>query len=132
MEKGEWKREKGPRTRRPATIVERVEDFAVRAVGLFRYLQDQPDRAGWVIGKQFLRAATSVGANAEEAQDASSRKDFVHRFSIALREAWEARYWLRIMRRTGMVPPERLDSLLDEAGEIYAILNAIVRKARQP
>jgi four helix bundle protein len=84
-----------------------------------------------VIGKQFLRAATSVGANAEEAQDASSKKDFAHRFSISLREAREARYWLRLMHRTGMVPPERLDPLIQEAGEIYAILSTIVRTSRR-
>ncbi|MEM1115586.1 MAG: four helix bundle protein [Bacteroidota bacterium] len=108
-----------------------MEDFAVRAVGLFRYLQEQPDRAGWVIGKQFLRAATSVGANAEEAQDASSRKDFVQKYSIALREAREARYWLRLMKRTEMVPADRIEPLLTEAGEIYAILSAVVRNAKQ-
>lgn len=111
-------------------IVERTEDCAVRAVGVFRFLQDQNDRAGWVVGKQFLRAATSVGANTEEAQDASSRKDFVHRMSVALREAREARYWLRIMQKTGMAPPDRLNSLIQEAGEIYAILSAIVRKSK--
>ena len=83
-----------------------------------------------MVGKQFLRAAMSVGANAEEAQDASSRRDFAHRYSIALREAREARYWLRIMRRTDLAPPERLDPLIQEAGEIYAVLSAIVRKAK--
>ena len=88
--------------------------------------------AGWVVGKQFLRAATSVGANAEEAQDASSRKDFAPRFSVALREAREARYWLRIMRRTDTVPSERLDPLIREAGEVYAVIHAIVRKTRDP
>ncbi|MDT0631678.1 four helix bundle protein [Rubrivirga sp. S365] len=114
----------------PRDIVERTEDFAVRAVGVFRYLQDRPDRAGWVVGKQFLRAATSVGANVEEAQDASSRKDFAHRYSIALREARESRYWLRIMRKTEMAPPDRLDPLIQEASELYAILSTIVKKAR--
>ena len=118
-------------TSKSRRVLERSEDFAVRAVGVFRYLQDQPDRAGWEVGKQFLRAAMSVEANAEEAQDASSRKDFAHRFSIALREAREARYWLRIMRRTGMVPTERLDPLLQEAGEIYAILRSIVKTTRE-
>lgn len=74
----------------------------------------------------------SIGANAEEAQDASSRQDFAHRYSISLREAREARYWLRIMARTEMVPYERLEPLLDESSEIYAILFSIVKKARAP
>ena len=76
------------------------------------------------------REPKAGAANVEEAQDASSRKDSAHRLSIALREAREARYWLRIMRRTSLAPPERLDPLLDEAGEIYAAIHAIVRKAR--
>lgn len=128
MEKGKGRTGAGSKGR---DLLPRVEDFAVRAVGLFRYLQEQPDRAGWVIGKQFLRAATSVGANAEEAQDASSRKDFVQKYSIALREAREARYWLRLMKRTEMVPADRIEPLLTEAGEIYAILSAVVRNAKQ-
>ena len=111
-------------------IVERTEDFAVRAVGVFRFLQDQNDRAGWVVGKQFLRAATSVGANTEEAQDASSRKDVVHRMSVALREAREARYWLRILLKTGMAPSDRLTPLIQEAGELYVILSAIARMSK--
>ena len=125
------KREKAKGTQQ-RDLPERLETFAVRAVGLFRYLQDQPDRAGWIVGKQFLRAAMSVGANAEEAQDASSRQDFAHRYSVSLREAREARYWLRIMVRTDMAPTERLQPLLDESNEIYAILSTIVRKARAP
>lgn len=116
---------------RDPDILARCEDFAVRAIGLFRFLQDQPDRAGWVVGKQFLRSATSIGANAEEAQDASSRRDFIHRYSIAQREARETRYWLRLMIRTEMVQEERAVSLLDEADQLYRILTAILRSAKR-
>ena len=76
------------------------------------------------------REPKAGAANVEEAQDASSRKDFARRLSIALREAREARYWLRIIRRTSLAPPERLGPLLDEAGEIYAVIHATVRKTR--
>lgn len=103
----------------------------MRAVELFRELQRQPDRAAWVVGKQFLRSATSIGANVEEAQDASSRRDFVHRYSIAQRKARETRYWLRIMSRTDMVSPEDAAPMLDEAGQLYAILTAIIRTAKR-
>lgn len=125
--KGEGSGVKG----RDPDILARCEDFAVRAIGLFRFLQDQPDRAGWVVGKQFLRSATSIGANAEEAQDASSRRDFIHRYSIAQREARETRYWLRLMIRTEMVQEERAVSLLDEADQLYRILTAILRSAKR-
>ena len=114
----------------PQDILERLEDYAVRAVGLFRYLQEQPDRAGWDLGRQYLRAAISIGANAEEAQDASSKKDFVYKYSIALREARESRFFLRIFIRVELAPEERLRPLLQETNELYAILATIVRNAK--
>ena len=111
-------------------LIERLEDYAVHAVGLFRYLQEQQDRAGWILGKQYLRAATSIGANFEEAQDASSRREFIHKASIALREARESRFWLRLFIRTDMAPRSRLEPLLQETEELYAILTVIVRKSK--
>lgn len=110
-------------------IAQRTEDYAVRAVRLFLHLQEQPGRAGWIVGKQYLRAATSIGANVEEAQDAESRRDFIHKYSIARKEAREARYWLRLLLRAEIVAPVRIQPLLDETGEIYAILTGIIRSA---
>ena len=63
-------------------IQERTLEYAVRAVRLFQALQALPDRAGWTIGRQFLRAATSIGANVAEAQSAESRADFAHKLSL--------------------------------------------------
>ena len=126
MTRGEGRKEATP------NIQQRTEDYAVRAVRLYQHLQEQPDRAGWIVGKQYLRAATSIGANVEEAQGAESRRDFVHKCRIARKEAREARYWLKILQRTELVAPERVRSLLDETGEIYAVLTAIIRKAERP
>ena len=64
-------------------IRHRTLEYALRAVNLYRALQEGKDGAGWVIGRQFLRAATSVGANVAEAQAAESRADFIHKYSIA-------------------------------------------------
>ncbi len=111
-------------------ILERLEDYAVRAVGLFRYLQGQPDRAGWDLGRQYLRSAASIGANAEEAQDASSKKDFIYKYGIALREARESSFFLRLFIRVDLAPEERLKPLLQETEELYAILTTIVRNAK--
>ena len=114
----------------PQDILERLEDYAVRAVGLFRYLQEQPDRASWDLGRQYLRAATSIGANAEEAQDASSKKDFIYKYSIALREARESRYFFRLFIRVELAPEDRLRPLLEETNELYAILSTIVKNVK--
>ena len=74
---------------RPAKIRERAFAFSLRAIKLYQHWQKQKDGVGWAIGKQFLRAACSVGANVEEAQSAESRADFSHKLGIAQKEARE-------------------------------------------
>ena len=76
-----------------------------------------------------MRAATSIGANAEEAQDASSKKDFIYKYSIALREARESRYFLRLFIRVELAPEDRLRLLLEETNELYATLSTVVKNA---
>jgi four helix bundle protein len=66
-------------------------------VKVFHAVQDSGDRAGWVLAKQFLRSATSIGANLEEARAAESRADFIHKYRIALKEARESAYWLLLL-----------------------------------
>jgi four helix bundle protein len=79
--------------------------------------------------RQLMRAATSVGANLEEADAGQSRADFTSKCAIALKEARESHYWLRLLHATGkMANGERLTN---EANELVAILTTIVRKASQ-
>ena len=121
--------DKGEPTPPPQDIGERTLDYGVRAVRLFRALQESGDRAGWEVGKQFLRSATSVGANVAEARSGESRKDFVHKLQVAIKEARESLYWLRLMERTAMLPTDRLTPLLAETDEIISVLVAIVRSS---
>src|SRR5271166_814838 len=65
--------------------------YAPRAIKLYRFLQTQKDGAGWILAKQYLRCATSIGANIEEAQAGESRSDFIHKLGIAQKEARESR-----------------------------------------
>lgn len=117
---------------RPAVdIGERTLDYGVRAVRLFRALQQQPDRAGWVIARQYLRSATSVGANIAEAQSAETRADFVHKHGIALKEARESMYWLRLMAKSGLLPSEKLRPLQRETEEIIAIVTTIIVRSKK-
>ena len=81
----------------PEDIRRRSFDYTLRAIKLYQFLQDKRDGAGWVIGKQYLRAASSIGANIEEAQAGESRSDFVHKLGIARKEARESVYWLRVL-----------------------------------
>ena len=112
-------------------IHERVFEFACRVIRLHRALTRRrgTDRA---LAMQLLRAATSVGANLEEAKAAQSRPDFLGRARISLKEARESHYWLRLIEAAEMVPPNRVRPLVEEANEIVAILTTIVKKASTP
>jgi len=113
-------------------ICDRTLDYALRAVDLFDHLQSSQNRAGWIIGDQYLRAGTSIGANLEEAQAGESRSDFAHKCAIALKEARESLFWLRLLERAGIVPTPRLAPLIQETRELIAILTTIVVKTKRP
>jgi len=112
--------------REPQGIRKRAYQYALRAIRLYRYLQKQKDSAGWVIGKQYLRAATSIGANIEEAQASESRADFTHKLSIAQKEARECLFWLRLLADSRIVSNSRLKPLTNETDELIAVITAIV------
>ena len=88
------------------------------------------DAAAEVLARQILRSGTSIGANLEEAAAGQSRADFVSKCNIALKEARERHYWLRLFVEAQVVPPEKLEGLLGESNELVAILTAIVKNAR--
>ena len=107
-------------------ILDRAMHYALRAVNLYEYLHQQPRQAAWIMGKQYLRAATSIGANLEEAQAGESRQDFIHKCAIAQKEARESRYWLRLLMQSELVPAARIEPLLQETEEIVAIVTTII------
>lgn len=110
----------------PSDIRARSFNYSLRAVKLYQYLQKQRDGASWILGKQFLRAACSVGANIEEAQSAESRPDFVHKLGIAQKEARESLYWLRLLAESKLVPQGRLSPLTKETEELIAVITLII------
>ncbi len=107
-------------------IRERTFEYALRAIKLFQCLQEDKSGAGYIIGKQFLRSATSVGANIQEAQSGESKPDFIHKFSIAQKEARESLYWLKLLSQSGIVANERLKHLIQETEEIIAVITKII------
>ncbi|MBX9585510.1 MAG: four helix bundle protein [Gemmataceae bacterium] len=78
-----------------------------------------------------LRAGTSIGSNVEEAQAGETRADFIHKYAIALKEARETSYWLRILRATNLAPPECVAGLLDECEQFKRIIGAIICRAKE-
>ena len=111
-------------------IQDRSFAFAVRVVKLCQELH-RTSKVNRPLVSQLLRSGTSVGANVAEGQSAQSRVDFVHKLSIACKEARETHYWLRLLAAAEIVPEKQLACLLDEANQLVAILTAISGNAKR-
>ena len=113
-------------------IAERLLDFAVRIIKLVGALPKSD--VGKHIGCQILRSGTSPGSNYEEACGAESRADFVHKLGIALKELKETRFWLRLIRRSGLIEEDKLEPLISECEEIIAIIakSILTAKSNKP
>jgi four helix bundle protein len=109
-------------------ILERTYNFALRIVVLARHLPDSAECR--VLVRQLVRSGTSVGANIEEATAGYSREEFIYKMNIALKEARETHYWLRLIRDAKYLPHNRFDAIIQEAYELSRILGSIVSKSR--
>ena len=103
-------------------------EFAVRIVKFSKWLKRE--RKEFEIANQILRCGTSIGANIAEAQFAQSKKDFVSKMHIALKEAYEAEYWLRLIVAAKIVLPNEVKSLKEQLKEILKLLTTIVKTAK--
>ena len=113
----------------PQIIQDRAFEFACRIVKLHRFLCRNGSTSSTIAG-QILRSGTSIGANLEEASAGQSKPDFTSKCNIALKEARETYYWIRLLTACELVPKKKLEPLLVEANEIVAILTTIVKKSR--
>jgi len=86
--------------------------------------------AAQVLGKQTLRAGTSVGANYREAHRPRSKAEFISKIGDCLKEADETLYWLELLLEESFVPASRLRPLVNEANELVAIFTTISKHAR--
>ena len=110
-------------------IVEKSFDFAVRIVNLRKYLTRECKE--FVLSKQLLRSGTSIGANVSEAQRGQSKADFAAKMAIALKEASESEYWIKLLYRTEYLSKEQYESLYADVQELIGLLMAICRTASQ-
>jgi four helix bundle protein len=110
-------------------LLERSKKFAIVIIRLVDRLPNR--RSTDVIGRQLLRAATSVGANYRAARRGRSTAEFCAKLGIVEEEADECVYWLELLQEIGAAPPTVLVPLLREANEIVAMTVASIRTARQ-
>ena len=102
--------------------------FAKRIVFAAKYLCDE--KREYVLPKQLLRSGTSIGANIAEAQYAISRKDFLNKMYIALKECAETLFWPELLSSCGYLTAEQYDSLHDDCERIRKLLSSITKTTR--
>ena len=103
--------------------------FAIRIVKLSQYLQNE--KKEYVLSKQVLKSGTSIGALIREAEYGQSKTDFVHKMSIALKEANENEYWISILKDTGYIDDKLFKSLSNDCEELLKLLTTSIKTAKQ-
>lgn len=109
-------------------IVSKSFDFAVKIVKFS--FQMQESKKEYVISRQLLKSGTSIGANIEESQGAISKAEFIAKLQISLKEAKEAKYWLRLIDASGIYPNPNLTELKNDCGELIVILTSILKSSK--
>ena len=114
----------------PRDIKERTFSFALEIIRLCRSLDSKP-RSLRILAQQLLKAGTSVGANVQEAQAGQSRADFISKYNIALKEARETLYWLRLLDASGELSNGACKILLKEGDEIARVIASIILSTKK-
>jgi len=110
-------------------IVEKSFRFAVRIVKLCHHISNS--KKEYILTKQLLRSGTSVGANISEGVQGSSKKDFIHKLTIALKEANETHYWIRLFKETDHLTGTEFESISEDCIEIIKILTSIITSTKR-
>jgi len=109
-------------------ILVKTYKFALRIINLHKYLVKE--KKEFVLSKQILRCGTSIGANSEEGASGQTHKDFITKFAIALKEARETHYWLRLLKDSKYISQNQFDSLSLDCEEILRLLVKIQKTAK--
>ena len=107
-------------------IQDKSFDFALSIIEVYKNLTKNKNE--YIMSKQLLRSGTSIGANVNEAIEAQSRADFIHKLSIALKEARETEYWIRLLIAADYI--ESHHTIYNEAQVIIKILTAIIKTTK--
>jgi four helix bundle protein len=113
---------------RDSVLREKSYNFALRMVKLFNFLAKEKQE--FVLSKQLLRSGTSIGANVEEANQAESKADFIHKLCIANKEAFETNYWLRLLRDSDILTQKQAESLIADCEELQKLLTSSIKTSK--
>lgn len=102
--------------------------FALRIVKLYKYLSTTHNE--YVLSKQLLRSGTAIGALVRESEHAESKADFIHKLSIALKEANETDYWLELLYQSKYINEIEYDSIKVDTEEVIKLLVSIIKTSK--
>ena len=103
-------------------------DFALRIVKLYQYITEQ--KKEFVLSKQLLRSGTAIGALVRESEHAESKADFIHKLSVALKEANETEYWIELLFKSNFIDEKSYLSIQTDITELLKLLIAIIRTSK--
>ena len=110
-------------------LLDKSKAFAIRIVNLYKHLCSA--KSEYVMSKQVLRSGTSIGANLSEANFAQSRKEFIAKAQISLKEAGETQYWLDLLHDTDYISDSEFESISSDCSELIKMLVASLKTAKQ-
>ena len=109
--------------------LEKSQKFAIRIYNLYKHLCTE--KKEYVLAKQLLRSGTSIGANLSEAKYSISRKEFLAKTTISLKECAETEYWLDLLKETKILTQAEYDSIIKDYKDILYMLIASTKKLKQ-
>ena len=104
-------------------------EFALRIVKIYQYLIQQKNE--FILCKQLLRSGTAIGALVRESEHAESKADFIHKLSIALKEANETEYWIELLYKCNFIDKKSYLSVRTDLEELLKLLTAIIKTTKK-
>ncbi len=109
---------------RKSILKDKSFKFAVRIIKLYQFLVDE--KKEYIISKQLLRSGTSIGAMVREAQNAESKKDFIHKMSISQKECDESMYWIELLKEANYLNEQEFENINNDAIELLKMLRSAI------
>jgi len=110
-------------------ILIKSKEFAIRIIKLYQYLSNE--KKEFVLSKQLLKSGTSIGANIREAHNSQSKKEFIAKMNISLKEAAESEYWLELLHETGYLSEKEFSGIYTDCGELNRLLISIIKTSNE-
>ena len=115
--------------RKKNILREKSFTFSVRIIKLYKYLKSKHDE--YILSRQIIRSGTSIGALIRESENAESKRDFIHKLNISLKETDETQYWLELVYETEFITKKMFDSINTDVEELIKLLVASVKTSKE-